>query len=118
MVSTWVKLSHRDWISITPRKAAKMYQVANWCLRSSGSLGGFLAFGSTAVSRLLPKPRNCRKRQPGAGSMSLVVLSNMSVSCAGAAWATIEDAGCPVLDILDAGRQSKTIYPMSDAPVG
>src|SRR5438477_611617 len=83
MVSTWLKLSHRDWISITPRKAAKMYQVANWCLRSSGSLGGCFAFGSTgALSRLSRKPRNCSKRQPGAGSMSLVGLSSMSVSCA------------------------------------
>ena len=69
-----------------------MYQVANWCLRSSGSLGGFFAFGSAALSRLSPKPRNCRKRQPGAGSMSLVGLSNMSVSRAGRRWVTIEDA--------------------------
>src|ERR1700760_4588960 len=84
MVSTRVKLSHRDWIRITPRKAAKMYQVANWCLRSSGSLGGFFAFGSAAVSRLSPNLRNCRKRQPGAGSVSLVGLSSMSGSCSGA----------------------------------
>src|ERR1700687_4697658 len=89
MVSTWVKLSHRDWISSTPRKAAKMYQVANWCLRSSGSLGGFFAFGSAAVSRLSPKPRNCRKRQPGAGSLSLVGFSRMSLSCAGRSWVAL-----------------------------
>jgi hypothetical protein len=55
-------------------------------------LGGF-AFGSTASSRLSPKPRNCGKRQPGAGSFSLIGLSSMSVSRVGRSWVTIEDAG-------------------------
>ena len=36
---------------MTPRKAASFYQVANSCLRSSGSLGGFFALA----------PRPCRR---------------------------------------------------------
>src|SRR5271167_3293462 len=80
MVSTWVKTSHTYWISITPRNAANTYQTANWCFRSSGSLGGFFALGCAVASPLSPKRRNRGKRQPGAGSMSLVGLSSMSVS--------------------------------------
>src|SRR5208282_45 len=73
-------MSHTYWISITPRKAAKTYQTAKWCLRSSGSLGGFVAFGRAVSSPFSPKRRNRGKRQPRAGCMSLVGVSSMSAS--------------------------------------
>src|SRR5271156_5902089 len=92
MVWTWLKTSQTYWISITPRKAAKTYQTAKWCLRSSGSLGGFFAFGCEVVSPLSPKRRNRGKRQPGAGSMSLVGVSSMLASHAERSRVAIEDA--------------------------
>src|SRR5260370_39360820 len=83
MMSTWVKRSHRDWTSITPRKAAKMYQVANWCLRSSGSFGVRLPVlplpGPSLGASLYPS--NFRNRQPGVDfSMSFDGRLSMSVS--------------------------------------
>jgi hypothetical protein len=64
MVSTWVKRSHRNWISITPRKAAKMYQVTNWCLRSSGVRFSVLPLLGLAPGAS-PYPSNFRNRQGG-----------------------------------------------------
>src|SRR5215471_9312029 len=81
MVSTCENSSHRYWISSTPRKAAKIYHVANWCLRSSGSLGGRCFGVGAALSRLLSRPKKCRTRRAGAGS----VFFGMSLSHAGAA---------------------------------
>ena len=66
--STSGKRSHRNWTSITPRKAAKIYQTANWCLRSSGSFGmrPFVVLLRGPALGASPYPSNFRNRQPGA----------------------------------------------------
>jgi IstB-like ATP binding protein len=43
--ATW---SHRYWTNIRPRKAAEIYQMANCCFRSSGSLGRRFFAGTRA----------------------------------------------------------------------
>src|SRR5215470_12471559 len=57
-----------------------MYQVANWCFRSSGSFGGRLFAVGLVSSRLLSRPRNCRTRRTGEDSAFVDRLSSMSVS--------------------------------------
>src|SRR5208337_620241 len=65
------------------------------------------AFGCAVVSPSPPKWRNRGKRQPGAGSMSLVGLSSMSVSHADRRWVTIEDAGLsPFCESCDGAEQA------------
>jgi hypothetical protein len=86
MVSTWVKRSHRNWIRITPRKAAKMYQVANWCLRSSGSLSGFFDFRSAVLSRLSSEAEKLQEAPTGRRFHVLGrLVEHVGLPCPGAA---------------------------------